>query len=180
MVNSVSSPLVVNGDALNAVLRRRRHHAGDLVLVDRRRGPVVGRGLTGLAEEVLDPAGREAQEDSARGLRGVAEVVPRTAGPVGKPAGPYGVHLVADPDLEGPVEHVPELVLAGVDVRRGPAAGGGQALNHREASTGARSGRLERQRIGDEPDPLAFACGGGKAPGDDFAIPVLSCTGFES
>ena len=60
----------------------------------------------------------------------------------GDPAGPDGVHLVADVDFEGPVEHIPELVLAGVDVRRGPAAGGGQALKHREASTGARSGAL--------------------------------------
>jgi len=33
------------------------------------------------------------------------------------------VHLIAHPDLEGPVEHVPELVLAGMDVQRGPPPG---------------------------------------------------------
>jgi hypothetical protein len=33
------------------------------------------------------------------------------------------VHLVADPDLEGAVEDVEELVLAGVDVGRGPPPG---------------------------------------------------------
>ena len=152
---------------LNAVLRRRRLHAGDFRLVDRGSGPVVGCGLSGLAEEVLDPARREAQEDSARGLCGVAEVVRRAAWPEGEPAGPDRVHLVADPDFEGSVEHIPELVLAGVDVWRGPATGSGQALNHREAFTGARGGRLERQGIGDEPDPLAFACDGGKTLGDD-------------
>jgi hypothetical protein len=33
------------------------------------------------------------------------------------------VHLVADADLEGPVEDVEELVVAGVDVRGRSAAG---------------------------------------------------------
>jgi predicted ATPase len=50
----------------------------------RGRGTVVGRGLTGLAKELLDPARREAQEDPARGLRGVAEVVRRAAWPKGE------------------------------------------------------------------------------------------------
>jgi hypothetical protein len=46
-----------------------------------------------------------------------------------------------------------------VDVRRGPTAGHGQVLEQQEASAGAVAGRLERHRVGDDPDPLALACG---------------------
>lgn len=48
---------------------------------------------------------------------------------------------------------------------RGPAAGHGQVLEDHEASTGALAGRLERHRVGDDPDPLALACGDGVALG---------------
>ena len=69
------------------------------------------------------------------------------------------MQLVADPDLEGAVEDVEELVLAGVDVRRGPAAGRGEVLEEHEASAGALAGRLERHRVADDPDPFALARG---------------------
>ena len=85
--------------------------------------------------------------------------VPR--GAYANPPGPSGVHLVADPDLECAVEHVPELVLAGVDMRRRPAAGRGQDLQEHEASVGALAGRLERHRVTHDPDPFALAGGDG-------------------
>src|SRR5687768_12329215 len=62
-------------DGLQAVLLRGGHRAGDLVLVHRGRGAVVGGGAAGGAEEALDAAGREAHEDPARRLCRVAEVV---------------------------------------------------------------------------------------------------------
>ena len=79
-------------DRLDPVLRRGRHRAGDLVLVHRRRRAVVGRGATRLAEEALHAAGREADEDPARRVRGVAEVVDRAARHVGEAARADRVH----------------------------------------------------------------------------------------
>jgi hypothetical protein len=73
------------------------------------------------------------------------------------------VDIVADPDLEGPVEDVEEFVLARVDVRRWPAAGGGEVLEQHEASAGALARRLEGHRVADDPDPLALARGDGVA-----------------
>ena len=123
--------LVVEGDRLDAVPRRGRHRADDLVLVHRGRRPVVGRGPTRLAEEALHPAGREAHEDAAGCLRGVAEVVDRASRDVGVPARPEGVQVVADANLEGAVEDEEELVLAGVDAWGRSAARDGRFSNRR-------------------------------------------------
>src|SRR5687768_8610770 len=98
--------LVVEGDGLESVLLRGRHRAVDLVLVHGRRRPVVGRGAARLSEEALDAPGREADEDAARGLRGVAEVVDRAPWHEGESARAEGVQLVADPDLEASVDNV--------------------------------------------------------------------------
>jgi hypothetical protein len=71
------------------------------------------------------------------------------------------VQLIADPDFERPVEHVPELVLASVNVRRGSAARGSQVLEQHEASSGAFGGRLDRHRVANDPDAFALAPGDG-------------------
>ena len=81
------------------------------------------------------------------------------------PARPEGVHLVADADLEGPVEDEEELVLAGVDVWGRSAAGDGEVLEQQKTSARALAGRLERHRVADDPDALALACGDGVALG---------------
>jgi len=79
------------------------------------------------------------------------------------------VHLVADADFEGPVEDVEELVLAGVDVRRRPSAGGGEVLDEHKASAGALTGGLEGHSVTDDPEALAFAGGDGVAVGGGCA-----------
>lgn len=107
----VDPTLFSNCGAFDAVLRRGRLHAGDFGLVDRGRRTVVGCGLAGLAKEILDPTWCEGQEYPARRRRGVAEVVLRAAWPEGEPAGPDGMHRIADIDFESPVEQIPELIL---------------------------------------------------------------------
>jgi hypothetical protein len=71
--------------------------------------------------------------------------------------------LVADPDLEAAVEDVEELVLMGVDVRRGAASRAGQVLDERKMRAGRLAGGLEGHRVADDPDPLALAGGDGVA-----------------
>jgi hypothetical protein len=44
-----------------------------------------------------------------------------------------------------------------VNVRRRAAAGHGQVLEEQEAPAGALSGRLERHRVTDDPEPFALA-----------------------
>src|SRR4051812_14317826 len=105
--------LLRQADEPHSVLRRGGNRAGDLVVVEGGRGPVVGRLASGFAEEALDAAGREPYEDATGGVAGVVERVHRAAGHVRESARPKGVQLVADAHVDVAGEDVDELVFVG-------------------------------------------------------------------